>query len=70
MVFFHSLWNYTVPLTVHDPAVLHVQLPNLTSFSGELIITLTDKETIQKAEDVIAGPLLLELDYPSFAPSL
>lgn len=63
-VFFHSLWNWTVPITVDDPAILRAQMPNLTSFSGELIISLTDQQTIQKAEDVTAGPLLIELDSP------
>ena len=63
-VFFHSLWNWTVPITVDDPAVLHTQIPTVTSWSGELIIALTNKTSIQKVEDVIAGPLLLELDSP------
>jgi hypothetical protein len=63
-VFFHSLWNWTVPITVDDPTILHTQIPNITSWSGELIISLTNKTTIEKAEDVIAGPLQLELDSP------
>lgn len=61
-VFFHSLWNYTVPIAIDDATVLRAQIPNLTSWSGELIIALTNKTTIEKAEDVIAGPLQLEFD--------
>jgi len=64
VVFFHSLWNYTVPITVDDPSVLRAQIPNITSWSGELIVTLTDQQSIQKAKDVIAGPLQIELDSP------
>lgn len=62
VVFFHGLWNYTVPITINDPSVLRAQIPNITSWSGELMVTLTNQTTIQKAEDVIAGPLQLELD--------
>jgi hypothetical protein len=61
-VFFHSLWNWTVPITVEDPTILHTQIPNITSWSGELLISLTNKTTIEKAEDVIAGPMQLEID--------
>lgn len=63
-VFFHSVWNWTVPITIDDPQALRVQIPNITSWSGELILSLTNQSTIQKAEDVIAGPLQIELDSP------
>jgi hypothetical protein len=66
VVFFHSLWNYTVPIIVDDPTVLRAQIPNITSWSGELFVTLTDQQTVHKAEDVIAGPLQIELDDPIF----
>lgn len=64
VVFFHSLWNSTVPITIEDPSVLRAQIPNITSWSGELIVALTDQRVIRKAEDVIAGPLQIELDSP------
>ena len=61
-VFFHALWNWTVPITVNDPTILRAQIPNITSWSGELIVALTYNTSIIQAEDVIAGPLQLELD--------
>ena len=64
-VFFHALWNWTVPITVNDdPSTLRAQIPNITSWSGELIVALTYNTSITRAEDVIAGPLQLELDNP------
>ena len=63
-VFFHALWNWTVPIIVDDPTVLRAQIPNITSWSGELIVALTFNTTIEQAEDVIAGPLQIELDSP------
>ena len=63
-VFFHALWNWTVPITVNDPTILRAQIPNITSWSGELIVALTYNTTITQAEDVIAGPLQIELDDP------
>lgn len=62
--FFHALWNWTVPITVNDPTILRAQIPNITSWSGELIVALTYNTSIIQAEDVIAGPLQFELDSP------
>lgn len=64
VIFFQSVFNYTKQATSLGNNTLQVKIPNLTSDKGNLIVALSNTSHVTKKEDILAGPLEIQLGVP------
>lgn len=64
VVFFQSVFNYTEKVTSLGNNTYQVNIPTLTSDKGNLIVALSNTSHVTKKEDIIAGPLEIQLGVP------
>ncbi|PWN36508.1 uncharacterized protein FA14DRAFT_175820 [Meira miltonrushii] len=64
VIFFQSVFNYTERATSLGNNIFQVSIPNLTSDKGNLIVALSNTSDVTKKEDIVAGPLEIQLGVP------
>lgn len=63
-IYFQSVFNYTMPSKYIGNNTFQVEMPTLTSDKGNLIVALSNTSHVTKKEDILAGPLEIQLGVP------
>ncbi|PWN91062.1 hypothetical protein FA10DRAFT_302238 [Acaromyces ingoldii] len=60
-IFFNSLFNYTVKASFLEDGSIFVNMPTLTANNGNLLVAIANTSNVRSKEDIVAGPLQVQL---------